>query len=106
MPERPKESFEDEQLVDGGKLHISGAVKYCGRTRVGDGKVLCVIPGMTDTCNLWRPRRTKHCKYCDVCVTRFDHHCMCKVLLVMFDCHLTGYVWLVQGKAVCERMAS
>ena len=59
-------SLMDPGFIPRGKLSIPSDSDAMVRS---DGSKFC------DTCLIWRPPRAKHCRYCDSCVQKFDHHC-------------------------------
>jgi ankyrin repeat protein len=53
------------------------------------------------TCLLIRPIRSKHCRYCDKCVRRFDHHCIWINKCIGYENHrlFISYLVLLQVSA-------
>jgi len=56
-------------LTDPGYLPPSPIENAKQLQELSNGRVYC------QTCNIYRPPRASHCKFCNACVRKFDHHC-------------------------------
>eukprot|EP00164_Ancoracysta_twista_P003674 GFYU01004920.1.p1 GENE.GFYU01004920.1~~GFYU01004920.1.p1 ORF type:complete len:406 (+),score=74.90 GFYU01004920.1:118-1335(+) len=47
---------------------------HCYTRYVEEGEIT-VLKRYCAICHIWRPPRTSHCKWCNACFERYDHHC-------------------------------
>ena len=68
-------SFYMASTTDAGIIRTKEDVKKAKERYPFDG-VMFVEDNMCRTCKIEKPARSKHCTVCDVCVEKFDHHCV------------------------------
>jgi len=67
-------SFVFASFADPGVVHQDNVDEAC---EMYDYDAVVFVPdNLCSTCKTKKPARSKHCSLCDVCVMRFDHHCV------------------------------
>eukprot|EP01100_Stratorugosa_tubuloviscum_P010791 TRINITY_DN469_c0_g3_i1.p1 TRINITY_DN469_c0_g3~~TRINITY_DN469_c0_g3_i1.p1 ORF type:complete len:468 (-),score=150.46 TRINITY_DN469_c0_g3_i1:634-1995(-) len=73
QPLVPNKNVNDQEMR---YLNTYDEKKAARKTKLTQINGIDTILKFCDSCNVWRPPRTSHCRICDNCIERFDHHCI------------------------------
>ena len=63
---------KQQENRDSTKIEVNESYKH---VKEDAGEVFFVERRYCIICNIEQPIRSKHCRNCDKCVARYDHHC-------------------------------
>lgn len=104
------DNCESNKLLAGNKEEVNPDIVL--EKEITDKKGRLQIWTWCETCKLWRPPRASHCKWCESCFLKLDHHCAVTGTCIGQNNHrfftafliVFGLGWLVGAVAAVFRL--